>query len=491
MKLAILGGGGFRVPLVYGALLRDGGSPRVTEVSLYDTDARRLAVIESVLAQQAEAQQAECQQGAGHESDEWPDPPRVRTTTDLDAALEGSRFVFSAIRVGGLRGRTVDERVALRLGVLGQETTGAGGVAYGLRTVPVAHRIAGRVAAVAPDAYVINFTNPAGMVTEAMQRILGDRVVGICDSPSGLGRRVAGQLGLDPERLRFDYVGLNHLGWMRRVLQGGRDRLPDLLADDDALGRLEEGRIFGVPWLRALGAIPNEYLYYYDLTRDAIAAIASQTDTRGEFLARQQDAFYAAAAADPGSALARWHATIAEREALYMAEARGPDTQDSDTRDARDSGDHGGYEDVALAVMAAIARDERSTLIVNVRNGSTLAGLDAEAVVEVPSLVDAGGVHPLATAAPEPYQLGLMQRVKAVERLVIEAATTGSSEAALKAFALHPLVDSVTVARDLLAAYLDALPELARLLGPLPPPTLAPTRTPTWAHLHKPADRAT
>ena len=161
MRLTILGGGGFRVPLVYHALLGDRGAGRITEVVLYDTDRTRLGAIGAVLRQQAA-------------STEHPLPPPVVTeTTDLDEALRGADFIFSAIRVGGLEGRTIDERVALDLDVLGQETVGAGGIAYGLRTLPVAVRIAQRIAAVAPEAWTINFTNPAGMVTEAMIPILG------------------------------------------------------------------------------------------------------------------------------------------------------------------------------------------------------------------------------------------------------------------------------------------------------------------------------
>ena len=157
--------------------------------------------------------------------------PAVSVTTDLDRALDGGDFVFSAIRVGGLEGRTVDERLALGLGLLGQETTGAGGVGYGLRSVPAALHIARRVQALAPDAWVINFTNPAGLVTQAMQSVLGDRVVGICDSPLGLARRAAGALGHDLADLEIDYAGLNHLGWLSGLRLDGRDLLPELLAD--------------------------------------------------------------------------------------------------------------------------------------------------------------------------------------------------------------------------------------------------------------------
>jgi 6-phospho-beta-glucosidase len=450
VKLAILGGGGFRVPLVYEALLRDTGTPRVDTVALYDPSPQRLSVIGAVLARL----------GAS-----FTDPPQVLVTTELDAALEGAAFVFSAIRVGGLAGRIRDERIALDLGVLGQETTGPGGVAYGLRTIPEAVRIAERVRAVAPQAYVINFTNPAGMITEAMQGILGERVVGICDTPGNLVHRCAAALGLDASDVHADYVGLNHLGWLRGLRDGaGRDRLPDLLGDEGALSALEEGALFGPDWLRTLGAIPNEYLYYYAFTREAIRSIVDQPSTRGEFLARQQAEFYAVAGRDPDGALDLWRRTIAEREALYMAEARGG-TREAPPPQQVEARPPSGYEGVALAVMAAIARNEEVTIILNVRNGSTLAGLDPEAVIEVPARVSAAGAQPLPAAPPELYQRGLIHQVKAVERFAIEAATTGSPDAALKAFALHPLVDSVTVARDLLRGYGQAFPEIARLLG--------------------------
>ncbi|MET8692589.1 6-phospho-beta-glucosidase [Streptomyces bauhiniae] len=444
MRLTILGGGGFRVPLVYGALLGDRGEGRVTEVVLHDVDAGRLDAVTRVLAEQA---------------DGVPDAPVVRATTELDDALRGADFVFSAIRVGGLRGRAEDERVALAEGVLGQETVGAGGIAYGLRTVPVAVDIARRVARLAPDAWVINFTNPAGLVTEAMSRYLGDRVIGICDSPVGLGRRVARALGADPREAFVDYVGLNHLGWVRGLRVAGRDELPRLLADLDRLGSFEEGRLFGPEWLRSLGAIPNEYLHYYYFNRETVRAYQEAELTRGAFLRDQQARFYTDALRPGGSALRAWEDTRAEREATYMAENR--ESAGAGEREEEDLS--GGYEQVALALMRAVARDERTTLILNVRNRATLAALDADAVIEVPCLVGADGAHPLATDPLPAHATGLVCSVKAVEREVLSAAESGSRETAVKAFALHPLVDSVNVARRLVDGYTAAHPELAYL----------------------------
>src|SRR4051794_22562752 len=294
-RLTILGGGGFRVPLVYGALL--GADSPISSVVLYDVSAARLSAISRVLSAQAATAAV---------------APEILVTTDLTEALTAADFIFSAIRVHGLAGRVIDERVALAEGVLGQETVGAGGIAYGLRTLPVADAIARRIALVAPAAWVINFTNPAGLVTEAMATHLGDRVIGICDSPSALGRRVMRALGVTSGRL--DYAGLNHLGWLSGVHVDGENVLPRLLAPDDRLSSFEEGRLFGAEKLRALGAVPNEYLHYYYETPSLVRAQLSAPQTRGEFLLRQQDECYAnlGRSADP---LATWSAALRQRDA--------------------------------------------------------------------------------------------------------------------------------------------------------------------------------
>ncbi|MCE1179787.1 MAG: 6-phospho-beta-glucosidase [Micrococcales bacterium] len=438
MKLTMLGGGGFRTPLVYGALLTDTHDRRVSEVWLHDVDESRLRAIQRALEEM---------------SARAPQAPTVHATTDLDRALEGADFVFSAIRTGGLEGRTQDERVALELGLLGQETTGPGGIAYGLRTVPVARHVAERVRVVAPDSWVINFTNPAGMITEAMQAILGGRVVGICDSPIALARRAIRLVGATEAQTRIDYVGLNHLGWLRGLEVGGQDALPGLMADAQRLAATEEGQLFGTEWLQTLGMIPNEYLYYYYFTRDAVAGILAAQETRGEYLLRQQAGFYATVAAAETGPLAEWDRVRLERNATYMREARAEGEERGE-----EEVQGGGYEGVALAIMAAISRGEPAELILNVRNAGTIPGLPDDAVVEVPCTVDAGGPRPHRLAPLTGHPLGLVQQVKAVDRLVIEAAVSGDERLATQAFALHPLVDSVTVARELLAGYRARIP---------------------------------
>ncbi|MFL4492661.1 6-phospho-beta-glucosidase [Streptomyces sp. VTCC 41912] len=439
MRLSILGGGGFRVPLVYRALLDD-PTRSVSELTLYDTDPRRVAVISDVLAELTRGRTQ---------------PVPVRVAETLDAALTGADFVFSAIRVGGTAGRIRDERIPLSEGVLGQETVGAGGVLYGLRTIPVALHVAERVAALAPGAWVINFTNPAGMVTEAMAQVLGDRVIGICDSPVGLVRRAARAAGADPAALEdparsgYDYVGLNHLGWLRSLTVDGTDVLPGLLGDVAALGSFEEGRLFGPEWLRVLGALPNEYLHYYYFRRETLHSVQDTAQTRGEFLDRQQGGFFdrATTAGSPDAVYALWERTRLEREQTYMAhsrEATGGWQRDSDDLEG------GGYDRVALALMHAIAGDSGRRLILNVRNGTTVPQLAPDAIVETVCEVTAKGARPLPCAPLREDQLGLMLQIKAVERATVAAALFKDRDAALRALALHPLVDSAAVAARIL-----------------------------------------
>jgi 6-phospho-beta-glucosidase len=443
MKLAVVGGGGFRVPLVYGALLARRRTLPFDEVVLHDVDEQRLARIGAVLEGLAE---------------EHGTRVPFTTTTDLGDAVEGADFVFCAIRVGRLEGRVVDESVPLALNVLGQETTGPGGICFALRTIPAMVELAQTIAERAPDAWLINFTNPAGMVTEAVQRVLGDRAIGICDSPAGLCRRVARALGREPSEMWFDYFGLNHLGWLSAARDSTGDRLPELLADDEALAGFEEGRLFGPDWLRALGMIPNEYLYYFYYGSDIVSSIRDSAQPRGAFLLEQQAAFYARNGEPAAEALATWRATRHDRERSYMAEARS--AAGIEGEHAEWSGDPGGYEGEAMALVEAIAGNARTVMILNVANRSALPFLDEHAVVEVPAIVGRAGPVPVAAGAAPEHARALIATIKDVERTTIEAALTGSTDLAVRALALHPLVPSVSVARRIFAGYRERLPEL-------------------------------
>jgi 6-phospho-beta-glucosidase len=503
MKLTILGGGGFRVPLVYEAAATGATGLTIDEIVLQDVDAGRLCTIERVIGELGEELRT---------SGRTVGPlPRLVATTDLREAVAGADFVFSAVRVGGAEGRTVDERVALDLGLLGQETVGAGGLAYALRTLPVALEIARTIAEVAPRAWTITFTNPAGIVTEAMRSVLGDRVVGICDTPIGLVRRVSRLIGEDVDapaaldRIGIDYVGLNHLGWLRGLAVDGEDRLPGILADDAALEQIEEARLVGFDWVRTMGALPNEYLYYYLFTQQARERILASGTTRGEFLVEQQGRFYRRLAGETGAdgpdvadgldgprgadrasadaccdgPLAAWRATLREREATYMAESR---EADEERRPEDVAG--GGYQEVALRLMTAIASGRTERMILDVGNapagsagstGSTdpsgriVPQLPADLVLEVPCLVDGEGVHPQAVGPVPLEQLGLMAQQRGAERCILEAATIGdpvrARRAAWEGFSTHPLVRSVDLGGKLVDAYARRQPAVGALLG--------------------------
>ncbi|MEY9777819.1 6-phospho-beta-glucosidase [Arthrobacter sp. MW3 TE3886] len=473
MRLTIAGGGGFRVPLVYRALSAGPFAGLVRELVLYDVDPARLAAIEAVLA----SLPRQGLPGSG---------PQIRAVSSLPEALDGADMVFAAIRPGGTAGRTADERIALDLGLLGQETTGAGGISYALRSIPPMLRLAEQMRSRCPGAWLLNFTNPAGMVTEALLPVLGPRVIGICDSASGLVHRAARAAGVALPEGTLDgvgYYGLNHLGWLYRLGAGGRDALPALLANPAALSEFEEGRLFPPGLLAGLGCLPNEYLFYYYDTVRAVAGMRAAGQTRGESIARQQAELYPRLAAAGPEAYALWEAARRSREEGYLAEARAS----GERRDETDLAG-GGYERVALAAMRALSGGGAADLILNTRNTVTTAGsagpeavgagstagsgaqavpavpgLPADAVVEVPCRVTPDGAEPVPQDRPGPAQLELLRRVKDVERLVVEAATTGRREAALAAFARHPLVDSDVLAGKLLAGYEAAFPELGRL----------------------------
>ncbi|HZH23540.1 MAG TPA: 6-phospho-beta-glucosidase, partial [Solirubrobacteraceae bacterium] len=234
---------------------------------------------------------------------------------------------------------------------------------------------------------------------------------------------------------------------------GEGDLLPGLLADSQALESFEEGALFGADWLRSLGMIPNEYLFYFYFAAETVAAIAAGDRPRGAYLLEQQAGFYSG---NGGAALPAWRAARSEREQSYMAEARG--AAGITTEHAQDPA--GGYEGEALAVVEAISRGRGSVLICNTANRSALPFLDERAVVEVPAVVGAAGPQPIAVGAVPEHARALVQTVKAVERATIEAALTGSSTLAVKALALHPLVPSVNAARELFGAYQAQLPEL-------------------------------
>jgi 6-phospho-beta-glucosidase len=454
MKLTVLGGGGVRIPALVNAVL-GGVSGAIDRIDLFEPDATRRESVGRLSAELAAA--------LGH-------PDAVRVTADAEKALTGTDYVFSAIRVGGDAARIVDEQVALERGLVGQETTGPGGCAMALRTIPVMLRYCRLIAKVAPDATLVNFTNPAGIITQAISSHGGVRAVGVCDTPSSTLGTLARFLGVPQSRLTVAYGGLNHLGWISSVAIDGAERIDELVARYDEL-RLFDHRFtaFDSALVRRLGCIPTEYLYYFYEPAGYVAGVTRAGRTRGaDVLAFNErlvsgvlKGFSTGGFADAWSAYSR---VMAERHGTYMrldidGSTSGADLAANVWPAAGGSAEHeakggiGGYEGVALQVIDGLSGAAPARVIVNTRNGQTHGFLDASDVVEVPALVDSQGVAPLA-AQPVPASVrGLIEQVKEYERGIVEAAVTGDAELAALALSMHPLVPGLTVARDLIADY--------------------------------------
>jgi alpha-galactosidase/6-phospho-beta-glucosidase family protein len=445
MKLTIIGGAGVRTPLFIEALLRRAPALGLTTVSLMDLQEEKLELIGALCR--------ELVRRAG-------DPVAVELTNDPRSALNGADFVVTTIRVGNEAGRVLDERIALRHGVLGQETTGPGGFAMALRSIPAILSYADLMAEICPDAWLLNFTNPAGLVAQAIAVARpGMRVAGICDTPSGMLRDVAHALGHREEELEFGFFGLNHLSWIHRARLNGADVLPDLLASDTRLSRLSDFP-FEPALVRLIGMIPNEYLYYYYYREQALANIAAAGSTRGEQVQRlSRTLLENLRAADPvrhpERGLSVFHDYIRARRSTYMAaETAGAMERGSESEQAEAGGE--GYAGLALAVMNATVAGGRHRLVLNVPNHGAMPTLRDDDVIECICAVDAAGATPLPIGEVPEHALRLMQQVKLYERYTVEAVAHRSRELAIMALMAHPLVGSYSLATALVDGYLEA-----------------------------------
>jgi 6-phospho-beta-glucosidase len=455
MKIAVLGGGGFRTPTLHGSLVRVADAVGIEAIVLHDPAIDRSARIRAVID--------------GLDRERGGPVVATRTTTSLDDAVDGAGAVLVAIRVGGGGARTIDEEVPLSLGVLGQETVGPGGIAFALRTIPVVTAIADVVRDRAPDAWFVNFTNPAGVVTQAAFDVLGERAVGICDSPSALCARVASALGSPPDALTFDYAGLNHLGWLLAVAGGdGQDVLPSLLADDGRLARVDEARLFGPERLRELGAIPNEYLLYLERPH-AITEAFRRDGSRGAIVEAQQRVFFREAPPDdPVRALAAWRRARDARHGTYLAEGWASAAWEPPASDVAMGPDGGpgeeGYAAVAADFLAATASSRPRRLVIDAASGSRLDGVGRDEIAELSCQVSGDGVRPIGGRELPAEAASLVSRLKDVERLTLRAARERSRELALRAIAAHPVVPDATMAERILDGYLARHTGLAEAL---------------------------
>ena len=350
----------------------------------------------------------------------------LRLTGDRDEALEGADFVIVQLRVGGQAARQLDETLPLEFGCIGQETTGPGGFAKALRTVPVVLELAEDTARRgAPGAWLVDFTNPTGLVTQALLDE-GHRALGLCNVAIGFQRRFSAHFGVEPERVELEHVGLNHLSWERAVKVDGVDRLPEIF--DRHIELVAEETDMPAGLIRALGAIPSYYLHYYYLTEEVLAHQRSAAKTRAE--------------------------EVMEIEAGLLELYKDPSLDEKPKLLEERGGAF--YSEAAAQLVASLHAGTGDVQVVNVRNAGAIPNLADDDVVEIPARIDRDGAHPLPLAPLSQDMLGLVQHAKAYERLTIQAAKTGDRTIALKALMTNPLVPGYRAAVPLLDSLLEA-----------------------------------
>jgi 6-phospho-beta-glucosidase len=427
VKIAIIGGAGVRTPLLVNGLTES--DLPIDDIALFDTDRARLRVIGALAADFA---------------------PVVRLHDDARSCVAGADFVLLSIRAGGIAARARDEAVAVAHGVAGQETVGPAGFAMAMRTIPHAIEYARLVEREAPSAWIVSFTNPVGIVSQAMMATTRARVVGICDTPSELFEDVAHALGVESTNCAFDYFGLNHLGWLREVYVDGEPSMGRIWNRPDLVERIYRAPLFEASFLERLRLLPTEYLYYYYCADRALANMRAAGRTRGQTIQELNDRLFADLAGAHDSTTTRriYEDYIAARNAGYMQIESGAGQPIAASPWAALTG----YDKIALSVLRAIHFDSHAVIPLNVLNRGTIGELAGDDVVEVPCLVGADGARPAGVIRVPPSACDLIVRVKAYERLTIAAAESRSTSDIERALAANPLVRDADQAARLTAA---------------------------------------
>lgn len=430
MKMTILGGGGVRVPLLVNGLVHS--DLPIDEIALFDIDAERTRLIAAVAAQFAGA-------------------ARLSVEPRLEAAIDGADYVFTSIRVGGIERRARDEQIALAFGLVGQETVGPAGFAMAMRTIPHLVRYAREVQQRAPQAWIINFTNPVGIVTQAVTTATGARIIGICDTPTELFEDIAHALGKSSATCRFDYFGLNHLGWVREVYCDDEPQLEKLWDRPDVLQRLYRAPLFDPQRLRDTRLLPTEYVFYYEQPDVAVANTRRAGQSRGAVIeALNRQLFRDLAAQSAAAAPQTYERYLSARHAGYMQIESGAAAPLPRSPWAELTG----YDKIALQTVRAIHFDTNAVIPLNVVNNEAIDGLENADVVEVPCEVGAHGARPRRVGAMPSHAGELVRRVKAYERATVAAALSSDRAAAVAALALNPVVPTQEVAARLVEALL-------------------------------------
>jgi 6-phospho-beta-glucosidase len=423
----VVGGASVRTPLLVRGLC--GSDLPIAEVALYDSDQQRLPVI-AALAR------------------EYSGATVITPCATLGAAVEGASFVFTSIRVGGIEARARDEAAALARGLVGQETVGPAGFALAMRNIPPLIACAREVERRAPSAWMVNFSNPVGIVTQALRNETSARVIGICDTPIELFERAAHALGLPAEECDFDYFGLNHLGWLREVRHRGAPQLHRLWGDPARLASIHRGPLFAPEALARLRLLPSEYVFYYDRPALAVENMRRAGPSRGEVIRRLNADLSAALAQGPGPKRKAYEAYLAARDGGYMQAERGATAPAPPPPAAGATG----YDRIALDLVRAIHGNKGAVLPLSVSNHANVPELEDDDVVEVPCRIDGNGPRPLHVGRVPESVRGLLVAVKEYERQTARAAVSREPGAVREALAANPLVPSREVAGDLVAA---------------------------------------
>jgi 6-phospho-beta-glucosidase len=445
MKVTIIGAAGVRTPKIIESFLHRQKNIGCDELCLMDIDEERLGLI-SRLTENLE------NKNRGNLN--------ISRTTDAKQALIDADFVITTFRVGGIDSRVIDERVALQNGVLGQETTGPGGFAMAMRTIPVLMDYIRMMEDCCPDAWLLNFANPSGMLAESILRVAGwERAVGICDGPSSMRQAAAKLLHAKVDDIFLDYFGLNHLGWIRKILYNGKNVMP-LFVEQMENGNIPEELPFSVHTFRSLKMIPNEYNYYFYSSKKSVNLILRAEKSRGEQIAELNHHFFNDLRKNKNddSALSRIYQNyLKERWATYMRTETGNPIEEmkAPAEEVQTQAEEG-YAGVALDLIEGLLGIRTRILILNVLNHGAINGMPADSSVELPVFVNSGLIRPMNVGSIPDECLGLMKQVKSYERLTIEAAVEGSLEKALHALTIHPLVADEALAEKLLLEYREA-----------------------------------
>ena len=451
MKLTFIGAGGVRTPLVVQSILNFQDQLPLETVCLMDIDSERLDLIKL-------ACKPRLTKGTKFNL-EW--------TTDAREAIKGADFIITTFREGSIESRVIDEQVPLKYGVLGQETTGPGGFAMALRTIPVIIDYVNLIKELAPDAWLINFTNPAGIVTEAITKAAGfEHAVGICDNPAGMLRGAAQILNMSPDQFFPDYYGINHLGWLRGLYVNGKNVIPDLLKEGGAIDEYLEHIHISRAEIAARGSVPNEYNFFYYHPRESVENLLKSGISRAlQILPFNQELYSSLARIrdeedDPAKIQAIYLHYLDQRQGTYMSLETGktitPESMEAiEKQDVSEVLDESaeGYSAVALNVIKALT-EKPKLMILNVPNRGAIPGMGEESVVETTCLVGNGIIRPFAVGRIPDENLGLLKSVKAYEQLTIQAAVEKSYDLALRALTIHPLVPSFEVAKSILNDYI-------------------------------------